>query len=61
MPEGLPTTMRAMVLDELARDGVRAFADYVVLPGTNLVRIPEGVNLSDAGIVGDAVATPTTW
>jgi propanol-preferring alcohol dehydrogenase len=40
----------------IAVDG--AFADYVVLPGSNLVRIPEGVNLRDAGIVGDAVATP---
>jgi propanol-preferring alcohol dehydrogenase len=40
----------------VAVDG--AFADYVVLPGANLVRIPEGVNLRDAGIVGDAVATP---
>ncbi|MEU0600362.1 alcohol dehydrogenase catalytic domain-containing protein [Streptomyces sp. NPDC006393] len=40
----------------VAVDG--AFADYVVLPGSNLVRIPGGVSLRDAGIVGDAVATP---
>jgi propanol-preferring alcohol dehydrogenase len=40
----------------VAVDG--AFADYVVLPGTNLVRIPDGVDLRVAGIVGDAIATP---
>jgi propanol-preferring alcohol dehydrogenase len=40
----------------IAVDG--AFADYVVLPSTNLVRIPDGVELRDAGIIGDAVATP---
>jgi alcohol dehydrogenase, propanol-preferring len=40
----------------IAVDG--AFADYVVLPSSNLVRIPKGVSLRDAGIVGDAVATP---
>lgn len=40
----------------IAIDG--AFADYVVLPSTNLVRIPPGVGLRDAGIVGDAIATP---
>lgn len=30
----------------------------MVLAGTNLVRIPDGVSLRDAGIVGDAIATP---
>lgn len=40
----------------IAVDG--AFADYVVLPSTNLVRIPHGVSMRDAGIIGDAVATP---
>jgi propanol-preferring alcohol dehydrogenase len=40
----------------IAVDG--AFADYAVLPGPNLVRIPEGVDVRDAGIVADAVATP---
>jgi D-arabinose 1-dehydrogenase-like Zn-dependent alcohol dehydrogenase len=40
----------------IAVDG--AFADYVVLPSTNLVRIPDGVSMRDAGIVGDAIATP---
>lgn len=40
----------------IAVDG--AFADYVVLPSTNLVSIPDGVDLRDAGIVGDAIATP---
>ena len=35
-----------------------AFADYVALPAYNLIRIPDGVSLADAGIVGDAVATP---
>jgi propanol-preferring alcohol dehydrogenase len=40
----------------VAVDG--AFADYVVLPSTNLVRIPDGVQLRDAGLVGDAIATP---
>jgi alcohol dehydrogenase, propanol-preferring len=40
----------------VAVDG--AFADYVVLPAANLVSVPDGVSLHDAGIVGDAVATP---
>ncbi|MBO0873774.1 MAG: alcohol dehydrogenase catalytic domain-containing protein [Pseudonocardia sp.] len=40
----------------VAVDG--AFADYVVLPQANLIGIPEGVDLRDAGIVGDAIATP---
>lgn len=35
-----------------------AFADYVVVPARNLVRIPEGVVLREAGIIADAVATP---
>jgi propanol-preferring alcohol dehydrogenase len=40
----------------IAVDG--AFADYAVLPSTNLVPIPDGVRVRDAGIVGDAIATP---
>lgn len=52
--ETLCENMRGFI--GVAVDG--AFADYVVLPSTNLVRIPEGVDLRDAGIVGDAVATP---
>ncbi len=35
-----------------------AFAEYVVVPARNLVRIPEGVVLREAGIIADAVATP---
>ncbi|MBA2391427.1 MAG: alcohol dehydrogenase catalytic domain-containing protein [Ktedonobacteraceae bacterium] len=35
-----------------------AFADYVVVPARNLVRIPTGVVLREAGIIADAVATP---
>ena len=40
----------------VAVDG--AFADYVTLPATNLIDVPEGVDLSSAGIVADAIATP---
>jgi len=39
----------------IAVDG--ACADYIALPTASLVRIPEGVELADAGIVADAVAT----
>jgi propanol-preferring alcohol dehydrogenase len=35
-----------------------AFAEYVVIPARNLVRIPEGVALREAGVIADAVATP---
>ncbi|TMD00675.1 MAG: zinc-binding dehydrogenase [Chloroflexi bacterium] len=35
-----------------------AFAEYVVVPARNLVRIPEGVALREAGVIADAVATP---
>lgn len=35
-----------------------AFAEYVVVPARNLVRIPAGVVLREAGIIADAVATP---
>lgn len=35
-----------------------AFAEYVVVPARNLVRIPEGVALREAGIIADAIATP---
>ena len=35
-----------------------AFAEYVAVPARNLVRIPEGVALREAGIIADAVATP---
>ncbi len=35
-----------------------AFAEYVVVPARNLVRIPTGVVLREAGIIADAVATP---
>jgi D-arabinose 1-dehydrogenase-like Zn-dependent alcohol dehydrogenase len=39
-----------------ARDG--AFAEYTLVPARNLVRIPEGVALREAGIIADAIATP---
>lgn len=39
-----------------ARDG--AFAQRVVVPARNLVRVPEGVELNVAGVVADAIATP---
>jgi propanol-preferring alcohol dehydrogenase len=39
----------------IAVDG--AFAEYVALPAENLIRIPEGVDFHDAGIISDAVAT----
>lgn len=35
-----------------------AFAEYVVVPARNLVRIPAGVDLREAGVIADAVATP---
>ena len=35
-----------------------AFAEYVIVPARNLVRIPVGVVLREAGIIADAVATP---
>jgi len=35
-----------------------AFAEYVVVPARNLVSIPEGVALREAGVIADAVATP---
>jgi len=35
-----------------------AFAEYVVIPARNLVRIPTGVALREAGVIADAVATP---
>ncbi|TMD26600.1 MAG: NADPH:quinone oxidoreductase, partial [Chloroflexi bacterium] len=34
-----------------------AFAEYVVVPACNLVSIPEGVALREAGVIADAVAT----
>jgi propanol-preferring alcohol dehydrogenase len=40
----------------VAVDGT--FADYAILPAYNLIRIPGGVDLHSAGIVGDAIATP---
>jgi propanol-preferring alcohol dehydrogenase len=40
----------------IAVDG--AFADFVALPASNLVRIPPGVDPRNAGIIADAVATP---
>jgi len=35
-----------------------AFAEYLVVPARNLVRIPAGVVLREAGVIADAVATP---
>lgn len=35
-----------------------AFAEYIVVPARNLVAIPEGVALREAGVIADAVATP---
>jgi D-arabinose 1-dehydrogenase-like Zn-dependent alcohol dehydrogenase len=40
----------------VACDG--AFAEYVVVPARNLVQIPDGVPVGEAGVVADAVATP---
>jgi len=40
----------------VAVDG--AFAEYVAVPAQNLVPIPDGVPLEEAGVVADAVATP---
>jgi propanol-preferring alcohol dehydrogenase len=35
-----------------------AFAEYIVVPARNLVRIPTGVVLREAGVIADAIATP---
>lgn len=35
-----------------------AFAEYIVVPARNLVRIPDGVDLREAGVIADAIATP---
>ncbi|MGH9012186.1 MAG: alcohol dehydrogenase catalytic domain-containing protein [Acidimicrobiia bacterium] len=35
-----------------------ALAEAVVLPATNLVRVPDGVGLDEAAIAADAIATP---
>jgi propanol-preferring alcohol dehydrogenase len=40
----------------LAVDG--AFAEHAVVPAHSLVEVPEGVELAEAGVVADAVATP---
>lgn len=40
----------------VAVDG--AFAEYVVVPARNLVGIPDGVAVGEAGVVADAIATP---
>jgi propanol-preferring alcohol dehydrogenase len=40
----------------IAVDG--AFAEYAVVPAHSLVAVPEGVELAEAGVVADAVATP---
>ncbi len=40
----------------IAVDG--AFAEYVVVPARNLVPVPEGVPVREAGIIADAIATP---
>ncbi|GAC1363344.1 MAG: zinc-binding dehydrogenase [Ktedonobacteraceae bacterium] len=34
-----------------------AFAEYIVVPAQNLVRLPMGIVLREAGIIADAVAT----
>lgn len=39
-----------------ASDG--EFAEYVVVPAHNLVAIPDGVQVANAGVVADAIATP---
>jgi D-arabinose 1-dehydrogenase-like Zn-dependent alcohol dehydrogenase len=39
-----------------ARNG--AFAEKVALPARNLVRVPKGIRLENAGVVADAIATP---
>lgn len=38
------------------RDG--AWAEYIVVPAANCVRVPEGVSLEQAAVLCDAVATP---
>lgn len=40
----------------VASDG--AFAEFVLVPSRNLVRVPENVDLATAGVVADALATP---
>ncbi len=40
----------------MACDG--AYAEYLVLPAANLVRIPENVSFLDACVVADAICTP---
>lgn len=35
-----------------------AFAEYVVVPARNLVRVPDHVSIREAGIIADAIATP---
>jgi D-arabinose 1-dehydrogenase-like Zn-dependent alcohol dehydrogenase len=35
-----------------------ALAEFVVLPGANLVRVPDEVRLDEAAIAADAIATP---
>lgn len=40
----------------VAVDG--AFAEYLVAPARNLVRVPDGVSVREAGVVADAIATP---
>jgi alcohol dehydrogenase, propanol-preferring len=35
-----------------------AFAEYIVVPARNLVHIPAGIALREAGVIADAVATP---
>ena len=51
--ETLCTGLRGFV--GTATDG--AFAEYLIVPALNLVRIPDGVAVGPAGIVADAVAT----
>lgn len=46
---------KAMVLG-MHRDG--AFAQYLLIPVRNLVRIPDGISFHQAAIMADAVATP---
>jgi propanol-preferring alcohol dehydrogenase len=52
--ETLCTDLRGFVGTTI--DG--ALAEYVVVPGANLVAVPDAVSFEDAGIAADAIATP---
>jgi len=51
--DGICTNARVLGMH---REG--AFAEYLLVPARNLVRIPEGISFHQAAIMADAVATP---